>query len=99
MQRPCTWPLADFKIINNLSMFNVLTRYFSFQVDELLGRLHNVLPGVPTVGGVLKSHAWGVRSPGGSQTSMRGAAFLGSETLDSGAVGCLMTGPLQVCAS
>jgi len=80
-------------------MFNVLTRYFSFQVDELLGRLHNVLPGVPTVGGVLKSHAWGVRSPGGSQTSMRGAAFLGSETLDSGAVGCLMTGPLQVCAS
>ncbi|KAK9815944.1 hypothetical protein WJX72_012422 [[Myrmecia] bisecta] len=59
-------------------------------VDELLHRLHSTVPEMPVVGGVLQPAAWG------QDRSLRGALFLGSQALDQGAVGCLMTGPLQL---
>jgi hypothetical protein len=59
------------------------------QVEQLLGRLRGVLPEAPVLGGVLQPRAWG------RENSLRGALFLNSETLDQGAVGCLMRGPLR----
>ena len=59
------------------------------QVHELESRLQAVLRGVPVLGGVLCGDGWGARS-------LRGALFLGEKTLDSGAVGCLLRGPMQV---
>lgn len=48
---------------------------------------------MPIVGGVLKHGAWGREFR--RQRSMRGALFIGSEAVDSGAVGCIMSGPIQ----
>lgn len=50
-----------------------------------------MLPEVPIVGGMVSDCAWG------PTRSLRGALFHGEATLDSGAVGCLLSGPLQVC--
>ena len=52
------------------------------------------MPGMPIVGGVLRHNAWG--DAAGYQRSMRGALFVGEDAVDDGAVGCIMTGPLQV---
>lgn len=50
------------------------------------------------MGGVLEPAAYGRAPLGGEQNSLRGALFLGSRTLDEGAVGCIMRGPLQLDA-
>ena len=58
-------------------------------MDDLLQRLHGALPWLSLLGGVVHAPAWGTQS-------LRGALFEGDRTLDSGAVGALMSGPLQV---
>lgn len=52
-------------------------------------RLRGALPNAPLLGGVLRGEAWGGRS-------LRGALFLGDKTHDTGAVGCILSGPIQV---
>ena len=65
------------------------------QVGDFLGRMQGAIPGMPVIGGVLEPKAWG--SFRGSERTLRGALFEGDDTHDEGAVGCIMTGPLQVC--
>ncbi|KAK9815032.1 hypothetical protein WJX73_005490 [Symbiochloris irregularis] len=60
-------------------------------VDELLHRLHGAMPWLSMVGGVGHAPAWG-------EKSLRGALFLNNRVYDSGAVGVLMSGPLQIDA-
>ena len=52
---------------------------------------------MPIVGGVVRSSAWGEEC--GRERSKRGAVFLNDEAYDSGAVGCILSGNLQVCSS
>ena len=58
------------------------------QVEGLLQRLHGAMPWLSVLGGIGYAPAWGERS-------LRGALFLGDRAYDSGAVGVLMSGPLQ----
>ena len=51
------------------------------------------MPRMPILGGVLKHGAWGREFS--RQRSMRGALFIGGEAVDSGAVGCIMSGSIQ----
>jgi small ligand-binding sensory domain FIST len=62
------------------------------QVGSLLRRLQGLLPGLSVLGGVLQPEAWGYAR------SLRGALFMGQEAFDHGAVGCFLSGPLQVNA-
>jgi small ligand-binding sensory domain FIST len=59
-------------------------------VERLLQRFSNVLPGMPVLGGVTAPSAWG------ETEHNYGALFLGSRTFAQGAVGCVMHGPLAV---
>jgi small ligand-binding sensory domain FIST len=60
------------------------------EVERLLQRFSNVLPGMPVLGGVTEPNAWG------ETEHSYGALFLGSRTFAQGAVGCVMHGPLAV---
>ena len=57
-------------------------------MEGLLQRLHGAMPWLSVLGGIGHAPAWGERS-------LRGALFLGDRAYDSGAVGVLMSGPLQ----
>jgi len=59
------------------------------QARFLAQRLRAALPGMPVLGGLVNKKGWGKRSP-------RGALFHGERTMDHGAVGCLLAGPIQV---
>jgi len=58
------------------------------QAGQLAQRLQGAMPAAPLLGGVLRGSAWGDRS-------LRGALFHGERTLDAGAVGCILHGPIQ----
>jgi small ligand-binding sensory domain FIST len=60
------------------------------QANALVDRLQGVLPETPIIGGVVSDCGWG------ASRSTRGALFHGEATLNSGAVGCLLLGPVQV---
>jgi hypothetical protein len=59
-------------------------------VERLLQRFSNVLPGMPVLGGVTEHDAWL------DTESSWGALFLGGRVFCQGAIGCVMHGPLAV---
>lgn len=59
-------------------------------VERLLQRFSNVLPGMPVLGGVTEPNAWG------ETEHSYGALFLGGRTFAQGAVGCVMHGPFAM---
>lgn len=74
--------------------FEVFRPEYFVQASEFTERLQNILPEMPIIGGTVRSNAWGQANQ--KEQSMRGALFLNSDTYDSGAVGCILQGDLEV---
>lgn len=80
---------ADSRPHNSTATLMLSAPHFT-DVERLLQRFSNVLPGMPVLGGVTAPSAWG------ETEHSYGALFLGSRTFAQGAVGCVMHGPLAV---
>lgn len=75
--------------VNSTATIMLSSPHFT-EVERLLQRFSNVLPGMPVLGGVTEQDAW-------LETEHSfGALFLGGRVFCQGAVGCVMHGPLAV---
>lgn len=80
---------ASSNTVNSTATIMLSSPHFT-EVERLLQRFSNVLPGMPVLGGVTEQDAW-------LETEHSfGALFLGGRVFCQGAVGCVMHGPLAV---